>query len=227
MKRTGYDAFGILMLCMVSLLSVSCATAEQLSPSQQSVVKENIKVDFEVSQNANTIKVSTSDPIVLRTFIMQGFSLIINGQYAYTVNVPSARSVENKISHHPGEVKATMQGNHEKRPDVRPVLEALNKVTVNILQEDKSVGETDYFNVSIEPSTGILTYVIKLPNEYSVDVPVKILLISTPQMTEGELKKGNFPNRNESERPQPFGAGQSPRPDDKLRRISIEYSFGE
>lgn len=206
----------------------SCAAKREIIPYQQSQNKQNVRVGLSVSDNANSsFTVSTVDPVVLRTFIMQGFSLDVRGQYAYSVKVPCAKDVEKAISHHPGEVKATMQGANEKRPDIRPVLEALNKVDVFIYAKGKKVGKVKKFNVSIEPATGQLLYAITLPNIYSMDLPVTVTLTSRREIEGDELMPGQFQNRNESDRPQPFGVGQPSRPNDSQKELNISYSFGK
>lgn len=206
----------------------SCAATREIIPYQQSQNKQNVSVGLSVNDNANSsFTVSTVDPVVLRTFIMQGFSLDVRGQYAYSVKVPCAKDVEKAISHHPGEVKATMQGANEKRPDIRPVLEALNKVDVFIYAKGKKVGKVKKFNVSIEPATGQLLYAITLPNIYSMNLPVTVTLTSRREIEGDELMPGQFQNRNESDRPQPFGVGQPSRPNDSQKELNISYSFGK
>lgn len=206
----------------------SCAAKREIIPYQQSQNKQNVSVGLSVNENANSsFTVSTVDPVVLRTFIMQGFSLDFRGQYAYSIKVPCAKDVEKAISHHPGEVKATMQGANEKRPDIRPILEALNKVDVFIYAKGKKVGKVKKFNVSIEPATGQLLYSITLPNIYGMNLPVTITLTSRREIERDELMSGQFQNRNESDRPQPFGVGQPSRPNDNQKELTISYTFGK
>lgn len=216
-------------LRLVLILSLcGCAAKREIIPYQQSQNKQNVSVGLSVDDNANSsFTVSTANPVVLRTFIMQGFSLDFRGQYAYLVKVPCAKDVEKAISHHPGEVKATMQGANEKRPDIRPVLEALNKVDVFIYAKGKKVGKVKKFNVSIEPATGQLLYSITLPNIYGMNLPVTITLTSKREIEGDEIMPGQFQNRNESDRPQPFGVGQPSRPNDSQKELIISYTFGK
>lgn len=206
----------------------SCAAKREIIPYHQSQNKQNVSVALDVRDNANfSFTVSTVDPIVLRTFIMQGFSICFRGQYTYSVKVPCAKDVEKSISHHPGEVKATMQGDNEKRPDIRPVLEALNKVDVFIYARGKKAGKVKKFSVSIDPSTGQLLYSVTLPDIYSMNLPVTITLTSRKEVEEDEIMPGQFQNRNESDRPQPFGVGQPSRPNDSQKELIISYTFGK
>ncbi len=230
MDKKGIRLVGkfIRLLQLLSLVLVlnGCSATKVLLPSEQSLTKSKVEMTYIVDRSTNSIEVSTSYPIVLRTFIMQGFSLSINGQYAYTVKIPSAKDVESSISHHPGEVKATMQDNAEKRPDIRPVLEALNKVDALIYSiKGEKIGKAKNFTVGINPQTGLLTYKISLSSTYSMNMPVNVTLVSTPVEEGDEFNTGQFTNRNESNHRQPFGVGQPQQPNYGQRDITIKYSF--
>lgn len=216
----------LLQTLMLVSLFTGCSTAKTLTPAKQTLNKSKVEMSYSVDKSTNTITVSTSDPVVLRTFIMQGFSLSLSGKLAYTVKIPSAKDVESKINHHPGEVKATMQGDSEKRPDIRPVIEALNKVDATIYSKaGKKVGKTKNFTVSINPRTGILSYKITLSNSYSMNMPITVTLASTPVVGGDEFNNVQFANRNESNHRQPFGVGQPQRPNEGQREITIKYTF--
>lgn len=216
----------LLQALIIVPLFAGCITAKTLTPANQTLNKSKIEMSYVVDKSTNTITVSTSDPVVLRTFIMQGFSLSISGNLAYTVKIPSAKDVESKISHHPGEVKATMQGDSEKRPDIRPVIEALNKVDASIYSKTgKKAGKAKNFTVTINPQTGILSYKIYLSNSYSMNMPVTVSLTSIPIAGGDEFNKNQFTNRNESTRRQPFGVGQPQCPNEGQREITIKYPF--
>lgn len=217
-----------LQLVSINILLCCCTAKREIIPYQQSQDKQKVNVGLSVNKSANfSFSISTSDPIILRTFVMQGFDLSFSGEYAYMVRVPSAKDVEKFISHHPGEVKATMQGNQEKRPDIRPVLEALNKTDVFIYLKGKKAGKVKKFNVNIDPSTGTLLYSITLPNIYSMDLPISVNLTSRKLVNNDEFTSGQFPDRNTSDRPQPFGVGQSSRSNDNQKELSITYHFGK
>lgn len=228
MDRKLFQLVGRILQLVLIYSMCSCVAKREIIPYQQSQSKQNVSVGLGVSDNANfSFTVSTVDPVVLRTLIMQGASLDFRGQYAYSVKIPCAKDVEKAISHHPGEVKATIQGDNEKRPDIRPILEALNKVDVFIYAQGKKVGKVKKFNVSINQETGQLLYTIILPNIYSMDLPVSVTLTSKRVVEGDEYTSGQFPDRNESDRPQPFGVGQPYRPNDNQKELSISYTFGK
>jgi len=216
----------LLPALILAFACFGCVATKTLTPAQQSLSKSKVEMGYVVDETTNTIMVSTSDPVVLRTFMMQGFSLAVSGQYAYTVSIPSAKDVESEISHHPGEVKATIQGNVEKRPDIRPVLEALNKVDAHIYTKaGKKVGKAKDFSVNINPNTGVLTYKIELANTYAMNMPISVTLTSTPIAVGDEFNSDQFIHHNESNHRQPFGVGQPSRPNEGQREIIIKFSF--
>ena len=226
MKLKVFQLIGRFMLSMSLLLLIGCASKRVMIPYNQSQSKQNVSVGLEVNDKANfSFTISTVDPVVLRTFIMQGFSLDIKGKYRYSVKIPCAKDVEKSISHHPGEVKATLQGENEKRPDIRPVLEALNKLDVFIYADGKKEGKARKFNVSIDRSTGRLSYSIVLPDNYRMDMPVYVALISRKEIEKDEFLPDHFPDRNKSSRPQPFGIGRPFQHGDPQKNLEICYKF--
>lgn len=219
---------GFLQLVFITLAVCSCSARKQVIAYEQTQNKQNVSVLYQVCDNGQSIvSVSTTDPIALRTLIMQGFTLNMSGVKNYTILIPSAKDVEGSISHHPGEVKATMQGNQQKRPDIRPVIEALNKVDAQIFANGKKVGSAKSFKTVIDPSTGTLSYSVTLSKVYGMDLPVNITCTSKPQLDNDEFQNGNFANRNEGQRPQPFGVGQPQRPNDGQKELTIKYQFSE
>ena len=197
-------------------------------PYSQRQANENVEMTLDVNDNANfTFTVSTADPVALRTFIMQGFDLSFSGIYDYTIKVPSAKDVEKQIKHHPGEIKATMEEedpNQEKRPDIRPVIEALNNKDVFLYIKGKKAGKVSSFNIDVDPETGVIKYVIKLPNIYAMDLPINVGLTSRRVVQSDEFDVQQASN-NESDRPQPFGVGQQPSSNDNQRDMSLFFTF--
>lgn len=215
----------LLQLALVLSLC-SCTAKRDIVPYQQSQDKQDVIIELSINKNANfSFAVSTYNPVVLRTLVMQGFNLSFAGKHEYMVKIPSAKDVEKFISHHPGEIKATIQGNQEKRPDIRPVLEALNKSEVFIYLKGKKAGKVKNFSANIDSESGTLTYSITLPNIYSIDLPVSVNLLSECEANNDEFNQGHFHDRNTSDCPQPFGVDQPFRPNDSKKNLSINYYF--
>lgn len=229
MDYKGFQLVGRILQLVLMLSLCGCATTKrEVIPYNQSQTQQKVGVTMTVGKNANfQFDVSTDDAVALRTFIMQGFELTFSGDHSYMVKIPSAKDVEEKITHHPGEVKATMEGENEKRPDIRPVLEALNKEDVFIYLNDKKAGKVKSFNASIDPETGVLTYAIVLPNIYTMDLPISVVLTSSQSVNDDEFTNGQFVDRNEAERPQPFGVGQQTTNEQPQRNLTLKYQFNK
>ena len=60
-----------------------------------------------------------------------------------------------------------------------------------------------------------------------MNLPVTITLTSKREIEGDEIMPGQFQNRNESDRPQPFGVGQPSRPNDSQKELIISYTFGK
>lgn len=172
----------------------------------------------------------TSDPVALRTLLMQGFQLRLYGVKTDTVVVsfPSAKDVSDKITHHPGEVKATIQGEREKRPDMRPLVAALNKADV-LVSRNGSNAKTlkGGHEVSINPANGMLTYSVMLPDDFVIEGGNTITLLSQPDTSmieNGEFVSRRNTNRSKDDRPQPFGVNAKDNPA-HLRVIKIRFDF--
>lgn len=227
MSKTILRLVGRFILLVWTCTMTGCVATKQLPVYSSEQNKGNINVTFECKANTNVITVSTSDPVALRTLIMQGYTLELRGNYAYQIKIPSAKDVEDKLKHHPGEVKATMQPGSadEKRPDIRPVLLALNQTKAYIHYGDGQTNAVKSFKTSLIQESGTLVYEITLPKTFSMQPPVEITLISEPGTNVDEFQNGNFSHRNESERPQPFGVGQRPGADQQNRKITVKYNF--
>lgn len=160
------------------LLSSGCASHKSMIFEH---TNQNVNLEINVVKNkCSSITVSTSDPITLRTFIMQGFTLsLFSGSNNIFITFPSAKDVEDKVKHHPNEVKASINDNKEKRPDVRPVINAINAgEVIYCVNKNPSILKT--FMVSIDPSSGLLSYHIDFPKPFRLNLPSVVDLKSSP-----------------------------------------------
>lgn len=177
------------------------------------------------------LTLETSDPVALRTLLMQGFQYHLYGINTDTTVVvfPSAKDVENKIAHHPGEVKATIQGEKEKRPDMRPLVTALNKAEVRVSKNGSHpVSLQGGYEVSINPSNGMLSYSVIIPNDYAIDGNYVITLLSQPDadmIETGEFTGQGYTNRSTEYRPQPLGANEKDGNAEQRKTITILFKF--
>ncbi len=176
------------------------------------------------------LAMETSDPVALRTLIMQGLTLYIHYTNAdsATISFPSAKDVNDKVSHHPGEVKATIQGGQEKRPDMRPLIAALNDTVLSILIRGETCTIPEY-EVSIEPSSGTLTYMLHVPRPANGEGISRIKLFSRPDagtMGQDEFSSQGFVSGSQEQRYQPFGADGARDNDTWRKTIDLDFTLG-
>lgn len=218
------------ILLMLIYVITSCSTSNNISKcSMPFEDRGEITLNRAFVDDGTQLILETSDPVALRTLLMQGFLLQLYGINTDTtiVKFPSAKDVGDKIAHHPGEVKATLQGEKEKRPDMRPLVAALNKANVLVSRKGaKTVALQEGYEVSINPSNGMLTYSITLPDNWGIEGNCSIALLSQPDISmveNGEFASRGYTNRSENKHPQPFGANG--RKDDTNHRKTINILF--
>lgn len=221
--------FAVILILFVSI--ISCSTTNNLHRCVRSFDgRGQISLSYEESQYGLNLTLETADPVALRTLLMQGFRLFLpNGENDTLIIVfPSAKSVSNDIEHHPGEVKATLDrdSNTEKRPDLRPLVAALNKAEI-LLKSSDSITSVPFHQIDINSSTGVLSYKFVIPSEQlSRDYSSTIILVSQPDsamIQQDEFGSRNFKGRSSENRPQPFGVGQQQRNESHKKSIIIEF----
>lgn len=186
-----------------------------------------ISISQSYSENELSLSVSTTDPVALRTLIMQGFKLSICMGKADTIYLlyPSAKDVEQSIKHHPGEVKATIKDNHERRPDLRPVIAALNDSKIKLVNGcDTTI--IDRLLVNIDTGSGELSYTVSLPCTVVTSKVSTVILHSLPteqMVNKDEFSSQGYRSYSYESQEQPFGAGKTIK--DSYRTINYTYEF--
>lgn len=136
------------------------------------------------------ISIMTDNPKVQISFLMQG--VIVNIEDTTNTNVlsfhlPCAKDVQDIIRHHPNEVKAMYKHNNvEVRPDLQPLISALNEIPAQIDNNDSIIGNCKH-HIYLDKETGSTTFTLYIPVEsISLDKDSLVLLIeSYPQFTNG------------------------------------------
>lgn len=127
-------------------------------------------------------------------------------------------------------VKATIQGEIEKRPDMRPLVAALNKADVRISKNGlHPVSLQEGYEVSINPSNGMLSYSVIVPDSYIIDGSNVVTLFSQPDadMLETGEFSGQYANRSTEHRPQPFGVSEKDGNAEQRKTIKIQFDFNK
>lgn len=220
----------LVLICVITACSTSSNISKCSVPFED---RGEITLNRSDADDGIQLTLETSDPVALRTLLMQGFQLHLYGVKTDTTVVvfPSAMDVGDKIAHHPGEVKATIQGEREKRPDMRPLVAALNKTQVTVEKNGlHPVSIHEGYEVSINPSNGLLSYSVIIPNDYVIDGNYNITLLSQPDadmIRTGEFARQGYTNRSTETRPQPFGANEKDGNAEQRKTIKILFNFNK
>lgn len=229
MKKAGINILWVLLYIITSC-SVSSSISKCTVPFAD---KGEITLNCTDTENGTHLTLETSDPVALRTLLMQGFQLQLYGVATDTTIVafPSAKDVGNKITHHPGEVKATIQGEREKRPDMRPLVAALNEADVLVSRNGLgTISLQKEHDVSINPSNGMLSYNVIIPNDFVIDGDYAITLLSQPDsnmVEKGEFTSKGYVSRSSESHQQPFGVNDEDGNTDQRKTIKVLFKFNK
>ena len=86
------------------------------------------------------------------------------------------------------------------------------------------------FEVSINPSNGMLSYSVIVPYNYFIDDGNVVTLLSQPDadMVEtGEFSGQRYTNRSTEHRPQPFGVNEKDGNAEHHKTIKIQFNFNK
>lgn len=223
------------IICAILFVVVaSCSTTNRTSKCIMTFENRGqILLSRTYADHGIHLTLETSDPIALRTLLMQGFQMQLYGTQTDTVVVAflSAKDVNDKISHHPGEVKATVQGEKEKRPDMRPLVAAINAADVYVSKKGISPAPLkSNHKVMINPANGTLSYSVVIPYEIIGDGDVSVTLLSRPQtemVGHDEFYSQGYTSRSAENRPQPFGASRNDGNAGHKKTIRVQFKFNQ
>ena len=191
------------------------------------------RIDVDASAKADSIvmQVTTYDIETQLTMLMQGLTLQVMQADTLTLSFPSAQMVRHKVRRHPNEVKASLSGSHQPtgmgrddingvvRPDVQPLVAALNDTTATI-GSGGVVRPSRNFSIDVNRETAVMVFRIAVPKQ-AVQLHgagmVNITLLSEPSALGPRPEfKGN--RLSEENAPRPGGLGEGLRKEDMGRR---------
>lgn len=214
----------------ILLLMFSCASTNNIFTCTNAFEgRGEVIMSAEVEGEEIVLSVETADPVALRAFLMQGLSLTIptlDMLDSTRITFPSARDVSSKIKRHPGEVKATLKDNNEKRPDIRPLLAALNDTTTCIEVRNQRNYVRD-FQIEVEANTGTIRYEVTMPAKdfHSIN---EVLLTSKPDdqlLEQGEMFSREIRRPMQEQQRAPFGSENSMGETGTHRYIEIHFNL--
>lgn len=129
-------------------------------------IADSINTIAYLYQDTLQISLNTSNPKAQMSFMMQGMGINImdlTGNSIISVILPNAGIVKSQIKHHPNEVKAMHQREgDEVRPDLFPLVSALNRVPAQMLAGDTIIGQCRHL-IKVDKGNGSLCFSIFIP----------------------------------------------------------------
>ena len=163
------------------------------------------------------------------TFLMQGLNICVEQPDTVTLSFPSAPMVRNKVNRHPNEVKAVLESqrkrqgaghdsiNHVVRPDVLPLVAALNDTTATITRHGAKEA-THGFRIVVDKENAVMAFSIKVPAR-SVDAKEAKLDLCVYSVPASENRQEFTGRRLSGENsPRPNGLGEGLRKEDAASR---------
>ena len=185
-------------------------------------VPDSIDVKAWEQQDSVEIQITVYKIETQLTFLMQGLNIIVEQPDTVTLSFPSAPMVRNKVKRHPNEVKAVLAPgtlpasgrdsiNHVVRPDVLPLVAALNDTTATILymvEGSRLEVQSSRFNIDVDRENAVMVFSIKVPACY-IDTKVTKLDLCIYSVPVGENMQEFTGRRLSGENsPRPNGLGE-------------------
>ncbi len=176
--------------------------------------EDDITTSAKIASNSLQLSITTNNPKVQMSFLMQGVNINIKdttNTYALSFHLPCAKDVREKMLHHPNEVKAMHKHNDlEVRPDLQPLISALNGIPAQITNNDSIISNCKHY-IYLDKETGRMSFTISLSMETMPFVmdSLSILIVSNPHFTNAgeEFLGKRYSTEN---RMPPRGLGNAP-----------------
>ena len=192
-------------------------------------------IDVKVTECHDSVEISvTAYRIETQlTFLMQGLNIIIEQPDTLTLSFPSAPMVRSKVKRHPNEVKAVLESqrkrqgaghdsiNHVVRPDVLPLVAALNDTTATIsYMVDGSMFnvQCSMFNINVDRENAVMEFSIKVPVTMLETTQRWLELCIYSKPANGNIQEFSGRRLSGENAPCPNGMGEGIRKEDAASR---------
>ena len=206
-----------------------CLQASVLLLAQPSV-SDSLEVGALQKGDSLTLQVTVYRIETQLAFLMQGVSIAILQPDTLTMSFPSADMVRDKVRRHPNEVKAVLEkqrkqqlgrdkDNHVVRPDVQPLVAALNDTTAFIYYNNSKVATRGY-KIEVNRKDAIMVFSFKLHKNCITtnDGLICISIFSAPSSMSDRAEFSGERLSNDIS-PLPNGLGEGLRKEDVPKRI--------
>lgn len=224
---------------LISFLMTACHL------SSQNLNPDSVKAEVESVDDSLLFKVTAYQIETQLTFLMQGVTVSVIQPDTLVMSFPSAMMVRNKVKRHPNEVKAVLASSQRQevgrdsmnrvvRPDVQPLVAALNDTTAIVAYQGKNK-TTRNFNIDVDRDKAIMSFSFRLNKKYfSNNNELISLLISSIPFSKGEKAEFLGEKLSGENAPRPNGLGEGIKREDVQKRtfqrtitVRISKAHGE
>lgn len=218
------------MKMMRNVITVVLLMAVNLLPAQTLAPDSVVTIDVLELDDSLEFKLTSSLVETQLTFLMQGLDICVIQPDTITLSFPSAAMVRNKVKRHPNEVKAVLASrqrqqagqdsiNHVVRPDVQPLVAALNDTTATYSYQGQKF-ETRNFKIDVDREKTIMSFSIRVEKSkiQTVEGKVDLQIASIPLINKGDRPEFVGKRLSGENAPHPNGLGEGIRKEDVAKR---------
>lgn len=212
----------------IALIILSLLTMSTISVFAHEVNTDDVDVIVLEDEDSISIKLTALKIETQLAFLMQGLNISVLQEDTLTLSFPSALVVRDRVKRHPNEVKAELSStkgrrigndsiNQVIRPDVQPLVAALNDTTANLKHQNTNI-DIRTFKIDVDVEKELMTFSIHFSKKYILDNSDELCL-SISSIPNDNNRKEFYGRRLSSEKQKnPNGLGEGIRKEDIEKR---------
>lgn len=179
-------------------------------------------------EDSISIKLTASKIETQLTFLMQGLNISVLQEDTLTLSFPSALVVRDRVKRHPNEVKAELSStkgrrigndsiNQVIRPDVQPLIAALNDTTATLKNQSTNI-DIRSFKIEVDVEKEQMTFSIRFSKKYILDNSDELSLSISSIPDDNNRKEFSGRRLSSEKQKSPNGLGEGIRKEDVEKR---------
>lgn len=212
----------------IALIILSLLTMSTLSVFAHDVNTDDVDVIVLENEDSISIKLTALKIETQLAFLMQGLNISVLQEDTLTLSFPSALVVRDRVKRHPNEVKAELSStkgrrigndsiNQVIRPDVQPLVAALNDTTANLKHQNTNI-DIRTFEIDVDVENELMTFSIHFSKKYILDNSDEICLSISSIPNDNNRKEFTGKRLSSEKQKNPNGLGEGIRKEDIEKR---------
>jgi len=212
----------------IALIILSLLTMSTISVFAHDVNTDDVDVIVLENEDSISIKLTALKIETQLAFLMQGLNISVLQEDTLTLSFPSALVVRDRVKRHPNEVKAELSStkdrrigndtiNHVVRPDVQPLVAALNDTTAILKHKGTNIYIRS-FKIEVDVEKERMTFTIHFPKKYILDNGEELCLSLSSIPNYNNRKEFSGRRLSLEKQKNPNGLGEGIRKDDIEKR---------